>query len=138
MALKQINKQTAQFGRAGMLGFAGVGIICITQILTLQHLDLPLKFAVLCFGIAIPLLCASGLMQETLLELEKIEARLHGLAIAPGAIGCVIGAVGIASIFCHFSWIDGAVFIAAVLIAIWAMVRFQHDTGPCHAADADK
>src|SRR5438552_8653382 len=124
MALKQINKQTALFGRAGTLGFAGVGIICVTQMLALQQLDSSLKFAVLCFCFAIPLLCASGLMHEAFLEHDKIEEEWHRLALAPGAIGCLIGVFSVAGIFWHFSWIYGILFLIAVTVVTSLSVNF--------------
>src|SRR5947208_1216593 len=113
MALKRINKQAAQFGRAGMLGFGGVGIICVTQILTLQERDQPLKLALLCFCIAIPLLCASGLMHETLLNYDKIEEKVQQLALAPGGIGALVGVIGLVAVFWHFSWVYGFLFFMA-------------------------
>lgn len=113
-----------------MLGLAGVCVICVSQILTLLTFDLALRISLGCFSVAVPLLTTVGLMNERLLDYSSYDDRCEKIVFIPMGIGGFLALIGLTSVFCHFHWLFGLLFIAATIVGVVAMFKLDGMLGP--------
>src|SRR5215813_10434791 len=88
---------------------AGIAVVAIVQMLSLQSLDVGLTVSVCCFAVSIPFLAS--------LLLCKIQSERFGFTTNNVAIGRVsdfgkiFSLVGIGALFFHFTVYAGIIFI---------------------------
>ena len=108
-----VKKREIEFSRLTMLGLAGVCLICVTQILTLSTRDFPLVLALGSFSIALPALTAAGIMFEELIDESFVDLQSNLIATVAGILGFIGVFLGLVSVFWHFHWVIGVLFLVS-------------------------
>lgn len=130
MAKIPVKKETTQFARLAMLGLAGVCVICVTQILTLAVLDLPVKLGLGGFAIALPLLTVAGMMHEGLLDHSLVDSRSQLILAGVAMLGCIGALWGLTFVFWHFHWVFGVLFLASSSASAVCALYFDAHSEP--------
>lgn len=122
MKRRKVNEEKRkrlQLINTSLIGFCAVAI---TQILTLENLDIFLTISMYCFALSLPFLVARffQLLEESYHK-YTINVWYNSLITV---VAMVVPIVGIGAIFLHFSWTISIVFLLGVIIAFLIFVDF--------------
>jgi hypothetical protein len=121
MSEEHIQARRPNQGRKVASGaLAGVSVVSIVQMLSVNSLDVPLKISVYSFAITIPAL--SAVFINTVVEDYYGGSRVRmPLLVIVTTIGYLAGLIGVAALFFHFAKYAGILFIVLSLLGIVAV-----------------
>jgi hypothetical protein len=97
-------------------GLLAIPVIAIVQLLGNEEpLDLPLQISVHCFAVAIPLLASTILLKRH--ESACGRVRLPRWVFVGQPIALIADAIGLISLFWHFSWAVGVLALTSGVLA---------------------
>jgi len=103
---------------------AGVDIIAVIQLTSVTQLDEPLRVALYCFAVGIPVLCLY-LVSMALLMGEKADmVEVMWYHLGAMAIGPLASLGGLSALFYHFSAIMAVIFAALSLAVLWMVLHY--------------
>lgn len=103
---------------------SGASFIAIIQLISLPQLSTFLKIALYSFAIAIPLLIAFIFITEYKILLKWTTKNLEIKSLIIFIIGSILALSGFTTIFCHFSFIVGSLFLASSIVGMVTVKRF--------------
>jgi hypothetical protein len=104
----------------------GVAIVSVIELLGLPNLDRALTVALYCFAISIPSL--TYYMMTVLLDAAAERASRYPLYNAMAFfIGILASLTGVASLFVHFSYKLGLLFIVLCLLGFYGQKLYDKD-----------
>jgi len=104
-------------------GISGASLIAIIQLISLPQLSTSLKIALYSFTIAIPLLVAFIIITEEKILYQWTLRNLEQKSLTIGTIGAAFAFLGFTTIFWHFSFIVGLLFLASSIVG--AIIRIR-------------